>query len=166
MPEFVYRNKKGIIRVAFYSEEDQDLIEHLRWRIDADGFMRRNSTRDMFGKQQTIFFHHVVAQRMGLDTKLIIIHINGIKGDNRRSNLRSATKQQVQMSRGKHYNNKSGFKGVVKKSSKKFRAQTTINKKTITIGDFDSPEEAYRAYCDYVRPIHGEFFGSIPIWQK
>jgi hypothetical protein len=158
MPEFIYKNKKGIIKIAFYSVEDQDLIENFRWRIDSDGFRRRNSTRDKFGKQQTIFFHIVVAQRMGLDTKLPLLHLNGIKGDNRRSNLRAVTKQQVQMSRGKHCNNKSGFKGVVKKSPLKFRAQTTLNNKPVTIGDFDSPEKAYQAYCDYVRPIHGEFF--------
>lgn len=157
MPEFIYTTRKGTTKIALYSESDQDLITQFTWRIDGDGFMRRNGPRDLVGKQQTIFFHKIVGQRLGFDSALNILHLNGNRGDNRRENLRAVTRQQAQMYRGKHCNNQSGFKGVVKRW-RKFRAQTTLNNKPIIIGDFDSAEEAYLAYCDYVRPIHGEFF--------
>ncbi|WP_341531345.1 hypothetical protein WKK05_37105 (plasmid) [Nostoc sp. UHCC 0302] len=160
MPEFVYTTKTGITRTAFYSEVDQDLVDNFRWRIDSDGYMRRNSKRDCEGKQQTIFFHKVVAQRIGLDMSLEIRHFNSNTFDHRRENLKALTRQQIQMNRGKHCNNKSGFKGVVAcdRWHGKFRAQTTLNSQSIIIGYFDSPQEAYKAYCDYVKPIHGEFF--------
>lgn len=160
MPEFVYTTLKGTTRIAFYSEVDQDLVDNFRWRVDSDGYLRRNSPRDQQGKQQTIFFHKLVAQRMGLDMSLEIHHFNSNTFDHRRENLKASTRQQIQMNRGKHCNNKSGFKGVVVCNGwrGKFRAQTTVNSQPITIGYFDTPEDAYQAYCDYVQPIHGEFF--------
>ena len=157
MPEFIYTTREGTLRRALYSEEDQDLITQFTWRIDRDGFMRRNSPRDSSKKQTTIFFHKIVGERLGFSHALTILRLNGNPGDNRRENLRSVTKQQAHRYRGKHYNNQSGFKGVVKQR-RKFRAQTTLNNKSIIIGYFDSAEEAHQAYCDYVRPLHGEFF--------
>jgi hypothetical protein len=163
MPEFVYITKTGITRIAFYSEVDQDLVDNFRWRVDSDGYMRRNSPRDDQGRQQTIFFHKLVAQRMRLNMSLEIHHFNSNTFDHRRENLKALTRRQIQMNRGKHCNNKSGFKGVVACSTwhGKFRAQTTLNRQPIIIGYFDNAEDAYRAYCDYVQPIHGEFFKPI-----
>ncbi|RCJ30009.1 hypothetical protein A6769_34790 [Nostoc punctiforme NIES-2108] len=102
-------------------------------------------------------FTFLVAQRMGLDMSLEIHHFNSNTFDHRRENLKASTRQQIQMNRGKHCNNKSGFKGVVVCNGwrGKFRAQTTVNSQPITIGYFDNPEDAYQAYCDYVQPIHG-----------
>ena len=69
-------------------------------------------------------------------------HINGIRSDNRISNLRLATRNQNsynQVSRSK-----SGFKGVWQKG-KRFRACITKNYKTIHIGTFNTIEEAVNA---------------------
>ncbi|MBG1268379.1 HNH endonuclease [Nostoc sp. WHI] len=160
MPEFVYTTKAGKTKTAIFSEIDRDLIYRFKWRIGSDDYIRRNSPRDEQGKQKTIFFHKLVAERMGLDMSLIIHHFNSNRLDNRRENLKALTRQQIQMNRGKHCNNKSGFKGVVvyNKRGTKFRAQTTVNRQPIIIGYFDNAEDAYQAYCDYVAPIHGEFF--------
>lgn len=87
-----------------------------------------------------------------------IDHINGIKDDNRISNLREATKSENLRNRGAQKNNKSGFKGVYRhKSNQKWASQITINGKQKTIGYFDNPEDAYQAYCKATEELHGEF---------
>lgn len=60
MPEFVYTTKAGTTKTSIFSEIDRDLIDRFKWRIDSDGYMRRNGPRDEQGKQQTIFFHKLV----------------------------------------------------------------------------------------------------------
>ena len=86
-----------------------------------------------------------------------IDHINGDRSDNRINNLRECTRQQNNAN--KHFS--SGlvnFKGVYyNKSSKKFMSRIKINRKTIYLGYFDTPEEAHAAYCTAADKYFGEF---------
>jgi hypothetical protein len=85
-------------------------------------------------------------------------HINGDGLDNRRSNLRLATKAQNQRNQRLRRDNKSGFKGVCwDNRAKKWRALIRFNGKQKTLGYFDTPEEAYEAYCAAAIELHGEF---------
>lgn len=87
-----------------------------------------------------------------------IDHINGIKNDNRLSNLRMASKSQNQYNRGKAKTNTSGFKGVIwAKKRAIWIAQIKINGKSKYIGSFNSPEEAHTAYCFVANAEHGKF---------
>lgn len=74
-------------------------------------------------------------------------HRNRNTLDNRRSNLRIATRAQNMRNRSskKPY----GYKGV-RKAGDKFSAH-------ITVGGFDTPEEAYTQYCLMAELFHGEF---------
>lgn len=86
-------------------------------------------------------------------------HIDGDKHNNRWSNLRSATRSQNICNRGPTSKNSTGFKGVTfDKRRNKFIASGTINKKTRHLGRFDTPQEAYMAYTNFVRKAHGEYF--------
>lgn len=72
-----------------------------------------------------------------------IDHINGDRADNRRINLRQATRAQNAKNVGMHSSNKSGFKGVCWDSAKgRWRADIAGD----WIGHFDSAEEASAAY--------------------
>ena len=54
--------------------------------------------------------------------------------------------------------NKSGFRGVhFHKHNKRWRAQIGYNYKLITIGYYDTPEEAARAYDAKAKELRGEF---------
>ncbi len=76
-----------------------------------------------------------------------IDHTNGNKTDNRLSNLRLVTNKQNQENRPAPINSSSGYRGVTwHKSYKKWMARICSNKKRITIGFFDTSEEAYEAY--------------------
>ena len=84
----------------------------------------------------------------------LIDHINGQKADNRIANLRvvdaGGNSQNV---RKPNKRNKSGFIGVIAYQGK-WRASITVNKKTRRIGDFNTPEEAHKAYLEAKRMLH------------
>lgn len=85
-------------------------------------------------------------------------HINGIKSDNRISNLRLASPSENLQNRSKPRNNISGHKGV--SWIKRYRAwQATIKfeGKNKFLGRFATREEAASAYNRAALQYHGEF---------
>jgi len=87
-----------------------------------------------------------------------IDHINGDKSDNRIENLREATNGQNRAN--SKTKNKSGYKGVTFRQhlkDKPYIAKINHNKKTIHIGCFKTPEEAFEAYKVYAKKLHGDF---------
>jgi hypothetical protein len=91
-----------------------------------------------------------------------IDHVNGIKTDNRIENLRLATRSENQCNRGKHANNKSGFKGVNwNQSVKKWAARCMVNGKRTHIGYFDDVALAAAAYQQVAVSLHGRFFRGV-----
>lgn len=73
-----------------------------------------------------------------------IDHINGIKTDNALSNLRHVENSENSKNRCVYSLNKTGKMGVHKIDGK-WRAQIGLNYKTVSLGRFDSFEEALRA---------------------
>lgn len=83
-----------------------------------------------------------------------IDHIDRNKGNNRIENLRLVNHQINQQNRGMpSRNNKTGFLGVTKMHGK-FRASIRFGGKQVTIGFFNSPEEASEAYKNAKRVLH------------
>jgi hypothetical protein len=87
-----------------------------------------------------------------------IDHINENKSDNRISNLRVASRSENMFNRGSNKNNTSGIKGVsFCKSTNRWRAQITMDRKSVNVGRFKTKEEAADAYILKAREIRGEF---------
>lgn len=86
-----------------------------------------------------------------------IDHINRVKLDNRKANLRHATHQQnihnTPKEIGRH-----GYRGVRKsKYAKSYHSVIGFNGKQIYLGSYKTPEEAAIAYDNMANELHGEF---------
>lgn len=85
-------------------------------------------------------------------------HINGLTSDNRWVNLRAATRSQNGANSRKSRNKTIGYKGVYWLPREgKWMAQISPFGRRITIGRFDTAEEARDAYLDKAREFWGEF---------
>ncbi|WP_291773785.1 HNH endonuclease [Luteibacter sp.] len=86
-------------------------------------------------------------------------HVNGIRTDNRWSNLRAANASENRCnSAGQPRRRMSRFKGVVREHrSRRWKAQITKDGTTKVVGHFDTEEEAAIAYRDAARTVHREF---------
>jgi HNH endonuclease/AP2 domain len=92
-------------------------------------------------------------------TAEIVDHINGNGLDNRRANLRDATKSQNQQNRKRpNKNNKSGYKGVYwHGTASKWVAAITVESKFHGLGLYEKKEEAALAYNVAALRLYGEF---------
>ena len=88
-----------------------------------------------------------------------IDHKNGVRDDNRISNLRPANRRQNNANKPASKNNSTGFKGVVFRGNrvKQYGACISKNGKVIHLGSFDTPEAAHHAYVSAAKEIFGEF---------
>ena len=81
-------------------------------------------------------------------------HIDCDSLNNRWNNLRDVNRTTNQQNlRRAHADNKCGFLGVYKKRNK-YQSRIYVNGKTISLGCFDSPEEAHNAYVIEKRKLH------------
>jgi hypothetical protein len=85
-----------------------------------------------------------------------IDHVANNTLDNR--NIRPANNSQNGFNRGKQKNNTSGFKGVsYDKRSGKWRASIQAYGKPQELGLHKTKKDAYSAYCEAAKRLHGEF---------
>jgi hypothetical protein len=86
--------------------------------------------------------------------KDMVDHINGVRNDNRWTNLRDATRQMNGQNRRRAENiNKSGLLGVVTFRNK-WVARIRANGKNLYLGIFTCPNEAHQAYLKAKRELH------------
>ena len=85
-----------------------------------------------------------------------IDHINGVRDDNRASNLRDVSRRKnAENIRKAKPSNKTGLLGVHRhEKSGKYRASIFSNGRTIHLGLFDHAESAHEAYVRAKRRIH------------
>lgn len=76
---------------------------------------------------------------------LIVDHINRNPLDNRLENLRCVTPSENQLNSSTHNNSLSKHKGIRLRPHGKYQARIMINKKAISIGHFNTLEEAIKA---------------------
>jgi hypothetical protein len=131
-------------QVALVDDIDYDYLSQWKWCAawEYNGF---RATRGVYlpnGKHTTLRIHTVIAERMGIDPKLID-HKDQNPLNNCRSNLRAATGTQNQHNRGAQKNSGTGVKGVcfVKKAGK-YMAQIRDKGNQYYLGCFDTIPEA------------------------
>lgn len=152
--------KHGHILVI--DEIDSDLLDLYRWCPRKDGktyYARTNLYKD--GKRTGIDIHRFIMSRVlgrSLTKKDIVDHINRCGLDNRRSNLRLATKSQNLINGGNYINNSSGCRGVSwDKRANKWGVKIRRDGKLINLGFFSDIADARICYNDAVNKYFGEF---------
>ena len=89
---------------------------------------------------------------------MVVDHINHNKSDNRKNNLRLATRSQNIQNRGIIPNNTSGVTGVHwHNHTKKWKAEIEVNKRKIYIGVFKEKEDAIKARKEAEVKYFGEY---------
>lgn len=139
---------------AIVDDADYDALSKKRWYCTNHGYAARRSTI-AFKKSKIQLMHREIMGQSGLRE---IDHINGNKLDNRRENLRFATKSQNMANRGKQSNNRLGAKGVTQhRETWGFRAEIMVNGDRKCLGSFRTKEMASMAYAEAAKELHGEF---------
>lgn len=84
-----------------------------------------------------------------------IDHVNGVRSDNRLSNLREATAAENMQNLARRADNTSGYVGVSWEARcKKWLAIITVGGKQIYLGIFATPEAAAEAYAKAKAELH------------
>lgn len=153
---------------VLFSDEDADLAKS-SWSIGSAGYAQFGGASA--GNEKLL--HRVILARK-LGRRLVggenVDHVNGVKTDNRRDNLRLATKSENARNAGKRggYGGRpcsSVFKGVcLHKPSRRWLASIQVpssagvgSGRTIYLGYFSDEADAARAYDDAALALHGEF---------
>ena len=132
----------------YFDKEDFDKIKDYCWCVDAYGYVVANT-------KKTIRFHRLI---MDCPEDRVVDHINRVKHDNRKSNLRICTQAENSKNLSISKNNTSGITGVswYKKNSK-WIAQIRINRKLVHLGYFENLEDAAKARKEAEEKYFGEF---------
>ena len=154
--------------VAIVDDVDYELVEPYKWRIQTvsgrrtGGYAR--SHKKVGDRYATVLMHRLI---LDAPKGLQVDHANGDGLDNRRCNLRLATREQQGYNRALGSNNTSGYKGVSWfKRQGKWHAGLVYKGESIHLGYHDTPEDAANAYDEAARRYYGKFactnFPEVP----
>lgn len=119
----------------------------------------RGYTRICIGGRQHLAHRLAWEIHYGAPPESDLDHINGIRDDNRITNLRLATTTENNRNLSRRRDNTSGHKGVHwSKGAKKWQARICLNKKMKNLGLFSSIEDAAAAYRRAAKAHFGEFY--------
>lgn len=140
---------------AIVDDHDFEWLSSYRWyaHCNRGGHVYARRATDITGR--TYFMHRELT---GPDPGEDVDHANGNSLDNRRSNLRIATRQQNNWNRRPQRGSSSPYVGVSwAKDRGLWVAAIERNDRKIWIGSFESAEEAARAYDAKALELRGEF---------
>lgn len=136
----------------YIDSDDYELLSQYTWRLHygyAETDIKVNN------KWSGLSMHRLL---MNAQPNQLVDHINRIHNDNRKSNLRFATKLQNKTNQGTYKNNKSGHSGIYRnQSNKKWCVQINANNKRIYLGSFTNLEDAIKVRQEAEIQYFGEF---------
>jgi hypothetical protein len=140
-------------KVAIVDDDMYDYLSQWKWFYHKNGYALRSYRKDGNYKKERMH-RAVINAPAGYD----VDHINGNKLDNRKSNLRTATRSQNNYNKSAQSNSTSGFKGVSwSKQKNKWRARIHVDKKEINLGFFEYKVDAVFAYNEAAMKHHQKF---------
>lgn len=137
---------------ALVDDEDFEWLNQWKWYFMWDKDKRPQAMRNKKRPEKGTFYMHRVI--LDAPANQWVDHKDGNPLNNQRKNLRLCTPAQNQWNRKR----KNGFRGVSRgKPSSKYRARLNFKKREISLGQFDTAEEAARAWDRAARCYYGEF---------
>src|SRR5437773_1937677 len=139
-------------QVALVDNEDYYWLNKYTWCYHPRTGITRKEKLEY--SNSTIYMHRAILEYHGFNIyKLHVDHINGLKTDNRKCNLRPATPSQ-NIANSFKYGGKGSY---FDKTRNKWRAMIKINYKPVHLGYFNTEQEARQAYDIAARKYFGEF---------
>lgn len=139
---------------ALVDDSDYKYLSQWKWCVDSKGYAVRSERRSETGRKSR---RMIMMHREILNTPDYVDHINGLKHDNRRANLRVATSSENMRNRKVAYNNKCGFKGVWFNSKKNRWVSYLKLQQTRVIAHTKTAEEAAYIYDQVALQVFGEY---------
>ena len=131
---------------------------YAKWEKSSRSYYAVRNSRSGEGKPHTVRMHSQVMGVLYGDGRTVDHEKPSQTLNNRRSNLRIATKEEQSWNQEISIRNTSGFKGVSKyKDRNKWHSQIGVDGKKIHLISSNDPEVAYAAYCEAVKLYHGKF---------
>ena len=126
-------------KFAIVDDDDFEYLNQFKWSLCADKYAQATINK------KSVYMHRLVNKT---PDAVITDHINGNGLDNRKSNLRNATKSQNAINTGMRINNTSGHKGIYQHKNQRWYARIFIQGKAIALGGFECIEDAIQARND------------------
>lgn len=163
VPPSVVTVKDGVARVELpggdyflADEDDLDLVVGHRWLVSSSGYVRRAS--GVSG--QHVFLHQQICK---VDPGLVVDHVNQNRLDNRRANLRAATRSLNGHNADYSFRSPTQFRGVCR-HGRHWIAKISFEGSQRALGVFSDPAAAALAYDLEARRLHGEAaFQNFPV---
>jgi len=134
------------------------LLENLRKHSSGCAVFQKTWKKAEGGyKTETFYLHKLIAEKFLLEQKTekrnLVGALNGNKLDCRLENL--SFRSRAVASRKRKTSSKVGYTGVYRENNR-YRAVISINRKSVHLGMFSTPEEAALAYNKKSRELYGE----------
>ena len=140
--------------VCYFDLEDTEIIRQYTWFEDNNGY----PTACIDGKQ--VKMHQLICGKWH-------DHSDRNKLNNRKSNLRSCTRQQNTCNISLRKNNTSGIIGVSwDKESSKWTVQINVNQKRKKVGRFVNKDDAIKARLQAEAMYYGEFAPQRHLFEQ
>lgn len=108
--------------LVIFDYENYPLVSARQWSIGTHGYVTSGSSKNQ------VLMHRLV---MDVDADHVIDHINRVKVDNRKCNLRICTSRDNARNKLVQSNNKSGYKGVCQLPNGRYQVQINVDRKSI-----------------------------------
>lgn len=148
-------------QTTIVDEADYDALMAVgRWCYSNSGYAVHYYT-DEYGQRKTLYMHRLIMARMlkdGIPPGMQVDHVSRDRLQNRRLNLRLATRSQNQANKGIPVNNTSQYKGVTFNSGR-WEARIRYQGKRLHLGRCVDPVAAALLYDAASRLLYRDFAG-------
>lgn len=140
--------KDGQAQGALIDTASYPLVGGDKWHISAQGYVVRNIKKKT-GTTETLMHRVIIKAPKGVE----VDHWNRYRQDNRRRNIRIATRTQNNANHPRHKQNRTAYKGVRVTAEGRYNARIAGKH----IGNFDTLDAAAQAYNDKAISLYGPF---------